>query len=291
VIVRERLAHRRPGARLLLVRAILGLAATLAFAVSAPNGGGAVSQTISASINQNDDLAMTFADGTPIGAPALPGTLIPPGTYQVSVNDGSDISNFDLSGPGVSLATSVQDLVQVTWTVTFQPCSEYSYVNDTVATSTEWFQTSASSSSSAPCASAGAGVAPVATPTTPAVPPPTAVTTNTPGPDQPSASKPASSKAPLFRGTLLGTVSSTGALTLTSRGKEVAALKTGRYTIEVSDKTSKDGFTIQEIHAPATTVTGVSFVGKRSVTLDLSAGQWFFYPSFIGKKSYFIVTT
>jgi hypothetical protein len=291
VTVGEGVAHHRAGARLLLAGAALGLAATLAFALPAQRGDAAVSQTISASINQNDDLAMTFADGTPIGSPALPGTLIPPGTYQVSVNDGSDISNFDLSGPGVSDATSVQDLVQVSWTVTFQPCSEYSYVNDTVATSTEWFQTSASSSSSSPCASAGAGAAPVATPTTPTAPPPTAVTTNTPGPDPASASKPTSNKAPRFRGTLLGTVSPTGALRLTSGGKEVAALKTGRYTIEVSDKTSTDGITIQEIHAPATTVTGASFVGKRSVTLDLSAGQWFFYPSFIGKKSYFIVTT
>ena len=38
-------------------------------------------------------------------------------------------------------------------------------------------------------------------------------------------------------------------------------------------------------------MTGTTFVGKRSVTLDLRAGQWFFYSTFVGKKTYFIVVT
>jgi len=35
--------------------------------------------------------------------------------------------------------------------------------------------------------------------------------------------------------------------------------------------------------------SGAAFVGKRSLSVTLSAGQWFFYPTFVGKKSYFIV--
>ena len=36
-------------------------------------------------------------------------------------------------------------------------------------------------------------------------------------------------------------------------------------------------------------MTGVPFVGHRSVTLDLRPGQWFYYPTFVGTKTYFIV--
>ena len=37
-------------------------------------------------------------------------------------------------------------------------------------------------------------------------------------------------------------------------------------------------------------MTGVAFVGKHSVTLTLRPGQWFFYPTFVGTKTYFLVT-
>ena len=37
--------------------------------------------------------------------------------------------------------------------------------------------------------------------------------------------------------------------------------------------------------------TGTTFTGKKSVTIDLKAGQWFYYGTFVGKKTYFIVVT
>ena len=92
-----------------------------------------------------------------------------------------------------------------------------------------------------------------------------------------------------FRGTLTGLVSAAGELSLTDKGKPVRSLTAGRYTFAVTDKSRKSSFTLQEVRAGATTVTAASFVGKRSVTVNLKAGQWFFYPSFVGKKSYFIV--
>ena len=36
-------------------------------------------------------------------------------------------------------------------------------------------------------------------------------------------------------------------------------------------------------------MSGVDFVGKRSATLELAPGQWFFSPTFVGKKTYFFV--
>ena len=45
---------------------------------------------------------------------------------------------------------------------------------------------------------------------------------------------------------------------------------------------------MQQLRKPAKTLTGLSFVGKRTVTVDLKPGQWTFYsPS--GKKTDFTV--
>jgi hypothetical protein len=47
---------------------------------------------------------------------------------------------------------------------------------------------------------------------------------------------------------------------------------------------------VQEIRKTPVAVTGVPFVGKRSVTVTLKPGQWFFYSP-AGKKSYFVVVS
>ena len=38
-------------------------------------------------------------------------------------------------------------------------------------------------------------------------------------------------------------------------------------------------------------MTTATFTGKKTATINLKAGQWLFYPTFVGKKTYFIVTT
>ena len=94
-----------------------------------------------------------------------------------------------------------------------------------------------------------------------------------------------------FRGTLLGTVSAAGKLTLKLGGTPVSNLKAGRYTFKISDGSKKAGFTVQQIKSTALTITTATFTGTKSKTLALRAGQWFFYPTFVGKKTYFIVTS
>ena len=91
------------------------------------------------------------------------------------------------------------------------------------------------------------------------------------------------------RGTLIGTVSAAGAIRLTFGGKPVGTLKAGRYTFSITDESKKSGFTVQETGRPATTVTTSPFTGRKKQTIDLGAGQWFVYPTFLGKKTYFIV--
>ena len=46
---------------------------------------------------------------------------------------------------------------------------------------------------------------------------------------------------------------------------------------------------LKQIRNAAATLTGGLFVGRRSLTLTLEPGEWFFYPTSAGKKSNFIV--
>ncbi|HEY4347713.1 MAG TPA: hypothetical protein VGM80_08985, partial [Gaiellaceae bacterium] len=63
----------------------------------------------------------------------------------------------------------------------------------------------------------------------------------------------------------------------------------GKYRVSVVDKSAKSGLVIQELHKSPMTATSSPFVGKRTVTVELTTGQAFFYPTFIGKKTYFVV--
>ena len=104
--------------------------------------------------------------------------------------------------------------------------------------------------------------------------------------------KTAAPSAPaVLRGTLMATVSAAGKPTLTFRGKPVTSLEAGRYTVQVSDSSRQSGLVIQETGQNAVAVAPVAYTGKRLTALTLRAGQWFFYPMFVGKKTYFLVTT
>ncbi len=94
-----------------------------------------------------------------------------------------------------------------------------------------------------------------------------------------------------LRGTLTGTVTSSGVPKLTFKGKTVTKLESGRYKISVVDRSKRSGLIVQETGKNGTTVAGTTFVGSHTVTVTLKAGQWFFYPTFVGKKNYFIVTS
>ena len=59
----------------------------------------------------------------------------------------------------------------------------------------------------------------------------------------------------------------------------MSKLKAGRYKITVADNTRARSFVIKEKGHAAITVSGVSFVGTHSVTVNLTAGQWTFYSS------------
>ncbi|HEX4520718.1 MAG TPA: hypothetical protein VH063_14145 [Gaiellaceae bacterium] len=214
-------------------------------------------------------------------------TTIPPGSYQVFVSTPfpfadnppptCEFPKFRLTGPGVDLSTDLSGGGDTTsqLSATFAPSSTY-VVQDgqQPALSRTTFTTAASG--------------------TPVVP---TVTSTTSSSGSSAGSKSAdvvgsAVGATAVRGVLLGTVKPGGAraLTLTRNRKAVTTLKAGRYTVTIDDRSTRSAFVLQEVRKASKTVTGVSFVGRRSVKVTLTAGQWFFYSTFLGKKSYFIVT-
>ena len=104
------------------------------------------------------------------------------------------------------------------------------------------------------------------------------------------ATKPDTTPDPIgsVLGTLSGGVDTVGKLTLTYKGKGVSSLKAGRYRITVLDETSRTGFTLQKLGKAGTNLTSKPFLGKRTVTLTLKAGQWFYFSP-AKKKTGFVV--
>jgi hypothetical protein len=208
-------------------------------------------------------------------------TTIAPGTYQLVLAADDFVScpnalpNFQLAGPGVLVQTPIDNGTgaAANFTVTFQPGATYVAQDLNQPLSKVSFTTSTS------------GAPP--TVTIPATIPTSTTSSSTP--DVVGSQARPTSSGIAFRGTLEGTVSTAGALTLSFDGKHVTEIDAGRYTVSVVDQSKKSGFVIQQVDKLATTVTTDAFVGRRSVSIVLSAGQSLFYPTFLGKKTYFLV--
>jgi len=224
---------------------------------------------------------MTLDNGAVVGS----GGAIPYGKYQLVISTpvafaggagGCDFINFGLTGPGINYATQLGegDETEDLSTQTFTVGSSYTAADRTVAPGTTITFTASSTpvsaSSGPPTSSSTSTHKPVAT-------------TNSPTKEGSSTS------TVVNRGTLVGLVSAGGRVTLTFHGKPVTQITAGRYKVQVVDQSNKDGFTIQQLKQLPTTVTGVSFVGTRTATIVLARGQSLYYPSFTGRKSYFLV--
>lgn len=215
-------------------------------------------------------------------------TTIAPGEYQVVITAedfsgcGSNLPDFELNGPGVAETTPVDsgDGNTAEFDATFAPSSTYVAMDgNDPGPSTVTFVTQASGAPPTevlPTGSSG----------------PTSTTST--GGSSGSPINGNTANAPSYTtllGTLEATVSSSGKLTLTLKGKAVKSLDAGRYTIAVVDHSKTSGFIIQGLHQAATTVSSAAFVGSRKATIKLTPGQWYYFPTFVGKKTYFIVVS
>jgi hypothetical protein len=242
---------------------------------------------LNAKFNANLTFSMSTQDGAPLGSPSPPGRAIPAGYYAVNVDDTAEIGymTFLLQGPGVSLRTTNDEgaSASLTYYVTLQPGSTYFY-GDAVNPSLplEYFSTTGAVGSTQGSSTTGS-------------PSSGQTQSNTNSPVGSTASKTkastgASTTSSVFRGDLQATVSKTGHITFKLNGKPVSSLTYGRYKVTVADGSPKNGFIVQEAGLDPVTVSGVPYVGKRSATVQFSVGQWLYYPTVIGKKTYFLVT-
>jgi hypothetical protein len=259
------------------------IVALTAAAVLTPSGGarpGAVQPTLYVDYTMNCTFSISDDNGRHVSS-------IPPGTYQVLVQTpvvfaDVDLSGvfdmtacksfvqFQLSGPGVSLSTTLQDGDEdkEMLRATFQPGATYTAqdLNQAGVTRTT-FSTQATGSAVAP----------------------TGPTSNVSGKGSSQESLVGSAANP-FRGALDAIVYRSGKLSLSRNGKTVSSLKTGRYTFSVDDESKTAGFSLQLLHGKSTAVTSVAYTGSHDVTLQLKPGRWFFFTPG-GRKSVFFVTS
>ena len=237
--------------------------------------------TLLVTFQTSKTVTVTLTDLTPVGTSSGPPTTISPGTYNISIDDAAFVSDvqWHLSGPGVNLVTNMSygEEPSESWVETFLPSSTYTYRDDNRPGTVYTFQTT----STALVGTQGNGQAPLTSTT------PQASSKN----GKASSTDVVGSGVATVRGAILGTVSAAGKLTLTSGGKTVSSLKAGLYKFTITDRSKKAGFSVQQIKKSATTVTTAPFTGKKTATINLKAGQWLAYPTFVGKKLYFIVTT
>ena len=96
-------------------------AAAGATAALAPSGQGA-GETLTATVGPGFTISLTM-NGQAV-------KHLDAGTYTVQVDDKTADHNFHLMGPGVDEFTTPDEIVQKTWTVTFQDAKTYTYVCD-----------------------------------------------------------------------------------------------------------------------------------------------------------------
>jgi hypothetical protein len=262
---------------------LVAFAALAVLVVGAARGGAATAANPSLYVDYNTSCHFTMRLDS--GAGVTSGTSIPYGTYQLVVTTpiafsngqgGCDFINFSLTGPGVNYQTQLGqgDSTQEVTNQTFASGASYTASDNTVppgstisfsASTTANSSSSSSSGSSSSGASSGASQSPI-------------------------GSEAGSSSSKLtFKGNLAGTVSAAGKLSLTFKGKAVATLAQGQYQLKVTDKSTKSGF-IVDGGGHKTTVTTPAYKGSKTVTLNVTNGQWWYSAKAGAEKIYFVAT-
>ena len=226
-----------------------------------------VSQLIYAYFDVDGGIQFRYADSSNVGS------TIPPGTYTINLNNnGADDLGVDhiyhLFGPGVDYKAANVD-TQATFTATFQNGATYTAQDDL--------------DPKIHLTMLATNAAPAVTTTTTTTP-----TSTTKKPPKPTSSDIVGSAIVPFRGKLAATVSASGKLALTTKGKPVNTLRAGLYTFTVVDQSAKRGFSIEKLKSNAIALTGVGYKGTHVATINLKAGQWTFFSPGI-PKAYFIV--
>lgn len=214
------------------------------------------SLVIDVTFSTSGTISVTLPDGTPVGTTAGAPTLVPAGYYMLVFSGPQSTTGlpyFHLTGPGADILQNLNEggTSSARDTAYLAPGSTYTWTDDALPGVTYTFTTSTDVVGTAP-----------ATPTSP-------------DKGAPAGSQDiVGSEVTPLRGRLSGVVSPTGRLTLADGGKPVSALRPGRYSVTVTDLSRATGFVLGSSGRKAVTVTGRGFVGKRSLTVDLTSGRW-----------------
>jgi len=211
-------------------------------------------------------------------------SAIPPGPYWVTFdNEFSSeriVHKWHLFGPGVDVSTVAADLNCDSsieqYLGTLQPSSVYTVQDDfhptirpvVFRTSATGSSTSGQAGGSSPAGKSGSNV---------------------------NNSDIVGSGLLPYRGSLAAAVSAAGKLSFTRGGRPVSSTspKAGRYTITVVDGSAKAGFTLKKLEPSKRTLvlTSASFVGRRSIRVQLGAGRWTFFSGAGAPTRPFVVNT
>lgn len=219
-------------------------------------------------------IAVTMPDGTAVGTTSGAPTVIPAGSYTLLFFGPGECINlplFELRGPGVNINDDMLGGETDTHTLyaNFVPNATYTWHSDRNDSLVYTFRTS------------GDVVGSSGTSTVPS--------SGSPGSNaRPTSQDIVGSAIVPFRGTIAAAVSAAGTLTFSYKGKSVSSLKAGRYTFAVSDKSSTSGFVLEKSRRSALSVTGSSFLGKRSIAVTLTTGTWLVMPR-VGQTAYSFV--
>jgi hypothetical protein len=244
----------------------LGLLASIAFSATmlavapASEATSAANLSLVVSFFANGTISVTLPDGSALGATSGAPQVIPAGFYTLLFSGPGGCTSlpyFHLTGPGTNIVTNMAEgeTQKTTNTANLLPSSTYVWSDDAFPGVVHTFATSAVVEGSPPSGSEG--------------------TTGTAGKGKGvSYQDIVGSDIVPFRGTLTAAVSAAGRLGLSYKGKSVARLRAGRYTIKVTDGSSSDGLTVEKVKHAVLAITGVAFTGKRTATLHLTTGHW-----------------
>jgi hypothetical protein len=262
--------------RALRLIALAALAAGLVVLSPVARGGRtATGPSLVVTFSPSGVVTVTLPDGTPVGTTSGPATVIPAGYYTLVLNGPGECINlplWELRGPGVDINDDMLGGETDTHTLyaNFLPNTVYTWHLDRSQSVVYSFRASSDVLATAPAG--GSSGSPSGTSAKPT-----------------SQDIVGSAIAP-FRGKITAAVSAAGRLTLAFGGKSVVRLKAGRYTIAVDDKSSSNGLLLQKPKHAAVSVTGGAFVGRRSKSVQLTAGRWLVLPR-AGKPTYAILVS
>jgi hypothetical protein len=271
VSAREQVRRLRPGAR--RVAALIALLAGLL--ALAPGAQGRSAATLSLVVNfyANGTITVGLPDGTPVGTTSGTPTVIPAGYYKI-VEYGPGgctyLPIWELKGPGEHITDDMTggEIDTYTYNAFLAPNSTYTWRIGTAPSVIYTFVTSADVQGTASGPTSSGSVAQ----------------------SKPTSQDIVGSALVPFRGTLTGTVSATGNMTLAYKGKTVTSLTAGKYTIKVIDRSRKNGFVLESARHKTMNLTGGAYVGTRSVSVQLTVGRWVFTPR-LGAETYPVVVS